>query len=185
MYGCYINKRFIYVGSTNGKIFIFKKEDACLFSPVVLADVITNVESGVITKVRVKRRGPFARTDTEKPMVLFAVYKNFLIPPHIPECTWVHFNLLVLPFFAPSHLQICAVEGLDMLIHGTDQGDVFFLSSKGKSVRLSSRYHKGVISSINYIINEKRHLLYLFVGDLDGVLSCLIYSKKKKKKKKK
>ncbi|SBS94422.1 conserved Plasmodium protein, unknown function [Plasmodium ovale curtisi] len=117
-FSLHINKRFIYVGSTNGKIFIFKKEDACLFSPVVLANVITNVESGIITK-------------------------------------------------------ICAVEGLDMLIHGTDQGDVFLLSNKGKSFRLASKYHKGVISSINYIMNEKRRLLYLFVGDLDGVLSYI------------
>lgn len=45
---------------------------------------------------------------------------------------------------------------------------------------LHNKYHKNAISSINVLINEENKLIYLFIGDLDGVLSCFILNKKLK-----
>ncbi|KJP88107.1 hypothetical protein AK88_02221 [Plasmodium fragile] len=146
-----VSNGFVYVGSTNGRIFLFKRRGRCLFEPVLFHSVIRSHTSGIVTK-------------------------------------------------------IFALERLHLLIHGTDKGGIYVLGSKklvrrkclsmakGKKDRvrkLVSHFHKGAITSINCVVQEDARYrrgrsgrscngetLYVFVGDQQGVLSCIVLKKK-------
>ncbi|SCN61123.1 conserved Plasmodium protein, unknown function [Plasmodium chabaudi adami] len=135
----YANKFYFYIGSTNGRIYIFKKKGTCLFDHLHFVNLIKSRTSEVITKIFV-------------------------------------------------------VDKFKLLIHGTSNGEIFLIKGNklitGKEVEpkclkkniyiLKNKYHKSSISSINVLISEKNQLVYLFIGDLDGVLSCFILNKKLK-----
>lgn len=51
-FSLYANKLYFYIGSTNGRIFVFKKKGTCLFNHINFVNVIKSRTSAVITKVR-------------------------------------------------------------------------------------------------------------------------------------
>ncbi|KEG02687.1 conserved Plasmodium protein, unknown function [Plasmodium vinckei vinckei] len=138
-FSLYANKLYFYIGSTNGRIYIFKKKETCLFGYLHFVNLIKSRTSEVITKIFV-------------------------------------------------------VDKFKLLIHGTSNGDIFLIKGnklitgkevEGKSLKkniymLKNKYHKSSISSINILISEKNQLIYLFIGDLDGILSCFILNEKLK-----
>ncbi|CAA9989130.1 conserved Plasmodium protein, unknown function [Plasmodium knowlesi strain H] len=146
-----VSNGIVYVGSSNGRIFLFKRRGRCLFQPFLFHSVIRSHTSRIVTK-------------------------------------------------------IFAVERLHLLIHGTDKGGIYILRSnkldkrkclsteRGKKERvrkLMSHFHKGAITSINCVTEEDLRCrrgrsggnsegtsLYVFVGDQQGVLSCIVLKKK-------
>ncbi|ANQ09309.1 Uncharacterized protein PCOAH_00034840 [Plasmodium coatneyi] len=146
-----VSNGIVYVGSSNGRIFLFKRRGRCLFEPVLFHSVIRSHTSGIVTK-------------------------------------------------------IFAVDRLHLLIHGTDKGGIYVLGSKklarrkclsterGKKERvrkLVSPFHKGAITSINCVLEKdlryrrgrsggrcEGETLYVFMGDQQGVLSCIVLKKK-------
>ncbi|CAD2108562.1 hypothetical protein YYG_01341 [Plasmodium vinckei petteri] len=138
-FSLYANKLYFYIGSTNGRIYIFKKKGTCLFGYLHFVNLIKSRTSEVITKIFV-------------------------------------------------------VDKFNLLIHGTSNGEIFLIKGNklitGKEVEqkslkkniymLKNKYHKSSISSINVLISEENQLVYLFIGDLDGVLTCFILNKKLK-----
>ncbi|CRG93776.1 conserved Plasmodium membrane protein, unknown function [Plasmodium gallinaceum] len=137
-----INKTYIYIGSTKGRIFIFKKKKLCLFEDIHYVNIIKLSTNKIITK-------------------------------------------------------ICIIDKFNVLIIGTDNGNIFLIKNKrlikGKEkeeeeeeekkkkniIKLNNHLHKNCITSIKYIIKDDS--LYIFVGDIDGILSCFILKKNKNK----
>ncbi|ETB56750.1 hypothetical protein YYC_05137 [Plasmodium yoelii 17X] len=161
----YANKLYFYIGSTDGKIFVFKKNGSCFFDHIHFVSVIKSRTSAVITKVS----------------ILFCIFLIFS-----------HFSSFFSFFSFFSFSQILIVDKLKLLIHGTSNGEIFLIKEyklitkkevKLKCVKenifmLQNKYHKNTISSINVIVNEENQIIYLFIGDLDGILSCFILNKK-------
>ncbi|CRH00938.1 conserved Plasmodium membrane protein, unknown function [Plasmodium relictum] len=134
LFSLHINKTYIYIGSTNGRIFILKKK-RCLFDQIIYVNVIKISTNKIITA-------------------------------------------------------ICIIDKFSLLINGTDDGNIFLIKNrrliKGKEegnkkniIKLNNSFHKNAITSIKYLIKDDS--LYIFIGDIDGVLSCFILKKNKNK----
>ncbi|SOV12609.1 conserved Plasmodium membrane protein, unknown function [Plasmodium sp. gorilla clade G2] len=136
-FSLYIHNSYIYVGSTNGRIFIFKKKGKVFFDQVKFVNVIKFATDDVITK-------------------------------------------------------ICVVENLCWLICGTENGSIFvinnkeYLKKKKKKIdviveegfKLPNEYHYNSITCIKYLIKKNGNHIYIFIGDIDGVLSYILLKKK-------
>ncbi|EUD68513.1 hypothetical protein C922_00909 [Plasmodium inui San Antonio 1] len=159
-----VSNGFVYVGSSNGRIFLFKRKGPCLFEPVLFYSVIRSQTSGIVTKI-------------------FAVDRLHLL---------IH---------GTDKGGIYILESKKLARRKC------FLSTereKKKRVRrLVSPFHKGAITSINCVVEEdlrcrrgrsfsggrrcsrgssggscEGETLYVFVGDQQGILSCIVLKKK-------